>query len=595
MVSSLRVAGGYASETAAKGGRNATLTAAEVWQAAGDDVSSTSQPAHIRELHASLATMSCEMLSLHADDVETVQEIPLTGCPVVKHPCPDFGREVQSISDSPTRVSSFVQHDLTGGMEAQAAVHAFNACTQTLDALWNDIGTPSADRSAAMSELWANMSAVFKSAIEKEKQKHGHLMDQLSLAVSKAKQLEQKLCWTPSVADTLEGPLVSQVSVVKAHTHELGMIFDERMSLFKLLHALHEDLGSKGTLPIPTDTSLIVKVTEDEIDRCIEVINESALNREDFLKAALEHETAEVERLCAVLKIKESEKADFDRFLSEVLQHDGESSVKKVTRLAVVQLHRTLQAAPDKVYHPGKLAALVCGCEQLQEALNLTLDKKDKLLQEHQDRIALQVSETKFFLKSLWQEYFNLTTDPAYAKDIIEKQRPIPDVATESNLTLVEGEVLEMEQKIESVKSIVAALRKRDEILKEKASMDRAAQDKDRLTDRSKNMAQVLIREEKVRNAIKKELPKIDKQLAQFCETYRAANGNQPFFYNGANLEAQLTTGADGTALAKEPRRSRSPAVTTAMRRSTTAASPGPTKKPRDSQKAPTRSVRTAR
>ena len=63
--------------------------------------------------------------------------------------------------------------------------------------------------------------------------------------------------------------------------------------------------------------------------------------------------------------------------------------------------------------------------------------------------------------------------------------------------------------------------------------------DPDRLLNKKKNMAAQLLKEEKTRNAIKKDLPKIEAKIKHFCAEWEQQHGT-PFMLEGVRLSSLL-------------------------------------------------------
>eukprot|EP01012_Entosiphon_sulcatum_P010030 TRINITY_DN15798_c0_g1_i2.p1 TRINITY_DN15798_c0_g1~~TRINITY_DN15798_c0_g1_i2.p1 ORF type:complete len:271 (+),score=31.59 TRINITY_DN15798_c0_g1_i2:824-1636(+) len=151
-----------------------------------------------------------------------------------------------------------------------------------------------------------------------------------------------------------------------------------------------------------------------------------------------------------------------------------------------------------------------------------------KLKQEQLRRLAEQVQETTGLLQSLWDEYFALTGDRSCCVSI---NREVSEV----NLTCIEGLVVEMEDKLKAVAEVRKWIVRRNEIVRDEAEMLASQADPKRLLDKKGNMANLLLREEKIRNAVKKELPKIDERLRTFALDWEERTGS-PFLYGGKAL-----------------------------------------------------------
>eukprot|EP01064_Diplonema_japonicum_P002407 TRINITY_DN11519_c1_g1_i1.p1 TRINITY_DN11519_c1_g1~~TRINITY_DN11519_c1_g1_i1.p1 ORF type:complete len:577 (+),score=113.16 TRINITY_DN11519_c1_g1_i1:63-1793(+) len=472
--------------------------------------------------------------------------------------------------------------------DPREAVLLVTNCTTSLEEIWNEMGTEAPRRTETLSTLWSNMSSLLSSTVKEEEKKLSVLRETVDETLRACRELEAALKW-PELIEASQGSLSVQLSSAKQHLSSLSTAHEARLAAFSLLHDLNEDLGGKqGNLPIPSQVSLIADVSLDNLEECVNVMNLVSQDREATLNNLLILENERLDVLWDKLMIPTKDRNAFSTFLNGLTHPDREVSDSGIKTVTVDRLMDWVDQHKGKEVEKGVLAAAFCGCADLQEALTLTQQQVEKAKLQYETQLSLQVTETKELLMDLWEQYFTLTKDNTYSRDVILRERPIPNDATESNLTLIEGEVLGMEQKLESVKSVLTALTRRDELLKEKEAMELASKDKDRLTDRSRNMAQVLLQEERTRKALKKELPKIEKFLKSYCDTYSRDNKGLPFIYKGLPLVDQLGSNdvghhspsrRDRQQQQQQPEqrasRARSPAV--ARKRAVGAASPAPT------------------
>eukprot|EP01059_Diplonema_ambulator_P036600 TRINITY_DN9177_c0_g2_i1.p1 TRINITY_DN9177_c0_g2~~TRINITY_DN9177_c0_g2_i1.p1 ORF type:complete len:536 (+),score=107.98 TRINITY_DN9177_c0_g2_i1:43-1608(+) len=449
--------------------------------------------------------------------------------------------------------------------DLQAALHSFNACEERLEDLWAETGADAGHRSKVLSRLWKELSALLDATVEGEERVADDLRGKLMGLEVKCRQLEAALHCKPLETTPSKGDLTSRIHAAQAHLSYLQQEHAERIKIFKILQLLNDDLNGKpSNLPIPTDLSLVADVSLDQIDRCIDTINAVSRDREAVLNNMLILENQKLDSLWDKLMVSTRERNDFSRFLNSLT--DGHPSTNNVIKAVTLDSLKGLTSMDLAKLKQGELAGMLCGCTDLQEALGLTQQQVKKAEEQYQRQLAVQVVETKELLLDLYKQYDNVrkVSRPSAPK--------IPDDPTERNLALIEGDVLVMEKKLETVKTALSALSRRDELLKEKVAMEEAAKDKDRLTDRSRNMAQILLQEERTRKALKKELPKLEKTLKTFCESYRKENNGCPFVYNDSPLEDQLSTVPDSPT---KPARARAHSPST-TRKPRTAHSPAP-------------------
>ena len=93
-----------------------------------------------------------------------------------------------------------------------------------------------------------------------------------------------------------------------------------------------------------------------------------------------------------------------------------------------------------------------------------------------------------------------------------------------------QDEINKLQLKLKEYKPIIVLIERREMIKREREELDASAQDKSRLL--SKNSSVNLLREEKVRRMVSKEMPKIDEKLKSTLKAWESMYG-QPFLYHG--------------------------------------------------------------
>ena len=387
----------------------------------------------------------------------------------------------------------------------------------------------------AMSTMWAGISAVFRQSVERETfiaeglRKDVHALQQQQLQLHKTVSNESIDVLSKPLR---KKPLYAQKKALQANVAHLKNTVRERRALFCVLAALNEDLGGKeGILPIPKDLAALVDLTEDKVAECIDVINGVGDDREKMLNGMIHGALEEVTVLWDQLCMREAERTELLKFIE--IKREGATATDGKKTVTVATLSSWVgRAAPTR---SGELATDLCGGQNLQEIYEIVCHKRDKLQAEFNARLALQISEMTDFLHSLHAQYHTLTADPSYSTS-----QPYPNEISQALLNRIEADVSLMEKKIDGASSVLSLLKRREEILEAKGEMEVASQDKDRLRDRSRNMAQILLHEEKTRKAVRKELPHIEKKLLAFCRSFREEN-NAHFTYAGRPLESVLS------------------------------------------------------
>jgi len=171
---------------------------------------------------------------------------------------------------------------------------------------------------------------------------------------------------------------------------------------------------------------------------------------------------------------------------------------------------------------------------QREAAIEVMQGHLGRLQAEQQRMMAELVKETADMLRGLWQEYERITGERMAVE--------LPMQSTESSVAVLEGLVLAMEDRLRSLEDVRKAYDRRKALLDEEAEMLRSQKDPDRLLSKKQNMAQLLLREEKSRNAIKRDVPKLEAKIRQLCAEWEAQHGG-PVTLDGHDVLAVLDGG----------------------------------------------------
>eukprot|EP00668_Euglena_longa_P031754 GGOE01041005.1.p1 GENE.GGOE01041005.1~~GGOE01041005.1.p1 ORF type:complete len:534 (-),score=150.83 GGOE01041005.1:335-1936(-) len=214
-----------------------------------------------------------------------------------------------------------------------------------------------------------------------------------------------------------------------------------------------------------------------------------------------------VRELWAKLKISPHESARFQAEVSRIQPDTGDADLDEERREAIISLLRSQLAA----------------------------------LQAEQERLLAElVRETSDMLRALWREYESRTGENMALE--------LPTKGCESSVAVLEGLVLAMEDRLQQLEEVARVWEKRQTLLAEEVEMLRAQKDPERLLSKRSNMAQVLLREEKLRNTVKRELPRLEAKLRQCCAAWQERHGT-PFMMEGRSVLGLL----DGDAAPPVP------------------------------------------
>jgi protein regulator of cytokinesis 1 len=157
--------------------------------------------------------------------------------------------------------------------------------------------------------------------------------------------------------------------------------------------------------------------------------------------------------------------------------------------------------------------------QALEEELHRLLDLK-------RDNLHIFVEDTRMMIAELWEKMY-------FGDDEVMDFSPAhSDVYTDALLTAHEMELERLENLWDERAPIISLVEKHMELMSEKEELAASAQDSSRLLSRGPRDPTRLLREEKTRKRLAKELPKIEVELKKALEDYAHAHG-EPLTING--------------------------------------------------------------
>uniref|UniRef100_A0A7S4FZG1 Uncharacterized protein n=1 Tax=Eutreptiella gymnastica TaxID=73025 RepID=A0A7S4FZG1_9EUGL len=219
-------------------------------------------------------------------------------------------------------------------------------------------------------------------------------------------------------------------------------------------------------------------------------------------------------------------KAYEDEIQQCITQKRSADTQKIQTLIAAVRdLSTELNMPPnDECPVNGSLMLELSTDEALEAKVKELEAQLDNLKTEKQLRLSDKVSEVTARLRGLWKGYEDLTghkLDVPLSEDISE--------AVYSDLT---AKAADAEARIEAVSEATALLQRRNELLLEEAALIEALNDPGRLVSKQRGIAQQLLKEEKMRRALRVEMPKINAKLRRFATEWAEKHG-EAFIYRG--------------------------------------------------------------
>ena len=191
------------------------------------------------------------------------------------------------------------------------------------------------------------------------------------------------------------------------------------------------------------------------------------------------------------------------------------------------------------------VAALVSSLELLWRRVETPSQEQDAYKRQHTG-ITLQdirhheatLAELERKLDSMLPALINASTGrlETLQKALLEQESPTSTVdsaaITVAALEKLEAEIESAEARLEQRQGVLTLLERRDAILKEAAELKSAGQDPSRLLDKSAGSFRARQQEEKRRNMVSKELPRVTEKLRKAISEWEQGSG-EPFVYLG--------------------------------------------------------------
>jgi hypothetical protein len=191
------------------------------------------------------------------------------------------------------------------------------------------------------------------------------------------------------------------------------------------------------------------------------------------------------------------------------------------------------------------VAALVSSLELLWRRVETPSQEQDAYKRQHTG-ITLQdiryheatLAELEKKLDSMLPALINASTArlETLQKALLEQESPTSTVdnaaITVAALEKLEAEIESAEARLEQRQGVLTLLERRDAILKEAAELKSAGQDPSRLLDKSAGSFRARQQEEKRRNMVSKELPRVTEKLRKTIADWEQGSG-EPFVYLG--------------------------------------------------------------
>ncbi|PRP86612.1 hypothetical protein PROFUN_05091 [Planoprotostelium fungivorum] len=422
-----------------------------------------------------------------------------------------------------------------------------------LGEIWDEMGLNSEERRVQLSQLQQDVAYVYNDRLKMEVEHRDTLRARIAAVTDRVNRyalalgrplLSEKAIDESTLKAKFEKITFLSADIEKAYEDRAGQTEEHH----KQIHALWETLGVQGERDVSGQfTNPPEDLSEHHLIRCKDLIHQ--------LTQEVEQKSAEVSQL--VIQIRDIwEALSMDANTADEVDRQIESgevslSAASITSLKskrdaltllhqereeevrgyavkIVELWNLLGVSPEDrtiffQRNTGLGQEVVVGCRG-------ELARLENLKQESMKGLVLKVRAQ---VENLWDE-LHLSEQE---REAYRKKNYTPEY-TEEALEQFESYHKYLEERAEIVRPILKHIYKREEILKEKIDFEATSSDPARLLSKKRDPGR-LLREEKMRRMINKELPKIESTLRTTLSKWNSEN-DVPFLYNGVDYLEEL-------------------------------------------------------
>ncbi|KFY07235.1 hypothetical protein V492_07332 [Pseudogymnoascus sp. VKM F-4246] len=461
-----------------------------------------------------------------------------------------------------------------------------------LHGLFDEIGVPSHDRESREAELFAALSETLHNQVRIVSAEKNEMAEEAHRIITTIKQMEASLDDSKDMHDynvedpslKVSYPLIQCLQTLKEKHLQISKIHKERFEQVKKLVQALESYSSHLEssfirIPLPPTTAnssvpptfdlspTYVTSLDNEFTRVYEeytrrVATVKALS-ENIIQLWAELGTPQAQTDATIVKYYRDSpeqlglhEDDISRLRSK---RDKLGDEKKAREKRLKELRTTVEGLWERlgVDEPERKRFLNnnrgCGVRQINEFE----DELSRLNELKRQNLHLFVEDARYKLQELWDGlYFS-------EEEMLEFTPAFSDVYSDALLEAHEQEIDRLESLKEQRAPMLALIDKHRSLVKDRDDLSAASQDASRLMMRGqkgeKRDPTRLLREEKMRKRIAKELPKVAVDLRKSLEKWEDEYG-RPFMVHGERyldeLEASEVKQAPGP-------RSRTPAAPT--------------------------------
>ncbi|KAF4308575.1 Microtubule-associated protein MAP65/ASE1-type [Botryosphaeria dothidea] len=459
-----------------------------------------------------------------------------------------------------------------------------------LHGLFDEIGVPNHERDARESELFSALSETLNNQLKLVNAEKNEKMEEAQRLIKTIRQLEASLEGRSARASYDPGdeelqityPLSRCIQNLKEKQKSLGRQHRERFEQVKKLAQALESYAShlepsflhiklpptspNAKIPPTFDVSpSYVAALDKEFSRVYEEYTRRvgwvSTTADEIIKLWAELGTPQAQTDSAILEFAREapeqlglHQDDLDRLRTRK-DRLVEEKAQRERRLR--DLRNNIEALWDRLgveeADRKQFLAGNRGCGM--RAINEYEDELARLNELKRQNLHLFVEDARDKLQQLWDGlYFS-------EEEMLDFTPAFSDVYSDALLSAHEAEIDRLEALREQRAPILALIDKHKTLLNERDELNASAQDASRLMGRGQKGERrdpgKLLREEKMRKRIAKELPKVEAELTKVLENYEDEYG-RPFLVQGERYLDELEASASTRAL---PPRSKTPSA----------------------------------
>ncbi|XP_046989178.1 protein regulator of cytokinesis 1-like isoform X2 [Schistocerca americana] len=417
---------------------------------------------------------------------------------------------------------------------------------QKLHQIWDEIGYGEEDKVSREKQVKKHLLHMFEDMVLEEDNAKEQIIKSIEDLLKEAEQLGSEIGVKIPV-DNNEYEMLPLCQVEEDLTKKVSEyreLKQERLSYYSKLRAkekeLCERLGLEDVYEIPNAVP-----SEEQLSQ-FEVYIKFKADEKDRLTNFFYQTRSSIMEI-----MRELEMTPLLDFEKKVVCEDEDSfKLSKENIAKLKELHNTLvQKLEDTKALSMELREKLC---KLWDRLHESFDARTAFLDAHSgysvktiEALKTEITRCeekkrqniKIFVENIRQEIHNLWDKCCFGET--QRRKFIPyfsDCYTEDLLGLHELEIERLKKFYDTNKPLFQLMEKRQKLWEKMIALESKANDRDRLFN---NRGGQLLREEKERKVIQKELPKIEEEISHLVKSYEETN-HEPFLFYDQKLSSLI-------------------------------------------------------